>query len=577
MKKTIYTVICAFAFQCISSQNAFMVRDIKIGGNSMPGYLTTFQGKVYFSANDSLGNQELFVSDGTDTGTIMLKDICPGTCSGDPQELFNGGNRLYFDVGAFPRRLYGCDGTANGTDTVNTTVTDGGTLFANLNGETFFVGGTFSSTGNELFKTNGTSAGTVLVKDVYTGVTGGMTGNLYPVGNKLFFVANDLAGYGLFVSDGSVGNATKVLSMNVNVAFFKYLGTHNSIFYFSQNDSVHGNELWASDGTIGGTVLLDLNTDVDGSSDPRGFAVMNNEVYVIANGGSAVGKELFKTNGTVGGTSLVKDAAPGADDGVKSDLMAVGTQLYFQGYTSGLNNTELWSSNGTTGGTAKLVEIFSTQGDIGKMGSINNKLVFEAGDNNGDIWGSDGTALGTTLLHATQFTQNVGDFIQSGNRLFFVGRNDSVGRELWTSDGTVNGTFLVINAAPAGNSDPQDLVDLNGVLFYTCGDGIHGRELWRVDTTQLALNLPNSIKQQNAKATIGLYPNPVSQTLYLQVENVLLNTETQMQIFDVSGKLIRAENVSSRNLDISALANGFYVLTLKTNSKLLQQKFVVQH
>ncbi len=578
MKKTIYTVICAFAFQCISAQNAFMVKDIKIGGNSLPQYLTTFQNKVYFSANDSIGNQELFVSDGTEVGTFMLKDICAGACSADPQYLFNGGSKLYFDAGSFPRKLYASDGTSSGTDTLNTTVTEGGTGFVNMNGETFFSGGTFSSTGNELFKTNGTSAGTVLVKDVYTGVTGGLSSALYPAGNKLFFAANDLAGYGLFASDGSVGNATKLLSMNFNVAQFKYLGTHNSIFYFSQNDSVHGNELWASDGTISGTVLLDLNTEAEGSSDPRNFTVMNNEVYVIANGGSTTGKELFKTNGTVGGTSLVKDAAPGADDGIRNDLVAVGNKIYFQGYTSGFNNTELWSSDGTSVGTAKLVEVAATQQDIRDMGAVNNKLVFILKANNSDVWGSDGTVLGTTLLRAAQFTQNIDGFTASNNRLFFVGKNDTAGRELWTTDGTVNGTFMVINAADTTeNSDPQDLVDLNGILFYTCDDRKHGRELWRVDTVQLALNNPSDIKEQKANAIFGLYPNPVSQTLFLQVENGLLNTETQMRIFDVSGKLIRAENISSSRVDVSSLANGFYVLTLNTNNKPLQQKFVVQH
>ena len=265
------------------AQNAFMIRDLKIGGNTHIDYLTVSQNKVFFSANDSVGNQELFSSDGSDTGTVLVKDICPGACSGDPQELFDGGSKLYFHANHpnLGGQLYGSDGTAIGTDTVNTTVTKGGGQFANMNGETFFVGGMFSTTGSELYKTNGTSAGTILVKDIYPGVTGGMASNIFVVGNKLFFAGNDLSGYGLFTSDGSVGNATKILSMNFNTAQFSYRGSHNSKFYFSYNDSINGQELWASDGTIGGTVLLDLNTEVDGSSNPSEITVMNNEVYVV--------------------------------------------------------------------------------------------------------------------------------------------------------------------------------------------------------------------------------------------------------------------------------------------------------
>ena len=579
MKNKFYTLaLLLLATFAVRAQNAFMVKDIKATGNSSPGNLTTFQNKLYFSADDSIGNLELFVSNGTDIGTFMLKDICPGACSADPQYLFDGGNKLYFDAGSFPRKLYASDGTASGTDTLNTTVTEGGTGFVNLNGETFFSGGTFSSTGNELFKTNGTNAGTVLVKDIYTGVTGGLMSGLYPAGNHIFFTANDLAGFGLFASDGSVGNATKVLSMNLNHAQFRYLGTHNSIFYFSQNDSAHGNELWASDGTIGGTVLLDLNTEVEGSSDPGGLTVMNNEVYVIANGGSAIGKEVFKTNGTVSGTSLVKDAAPGADDGVRSDLMAVGNLLYFQGYTSGVNNTELWTSNGTGAGTTKLAEVAATQQDIRDMGAVNNKLVFILKDNNSDIWASDGTAPGTTLLRAAQFTQDIDGFVTSNNRLFFAGKNDSLGRELWTTDGTVNGTFVVINAAAGtDNSDPEDLVDINGVLFYTCDDRVHGRELWRVDTAQLALNLPNGIEEQKENSRFVLYPNPVSQTLFLQVDNGLLNAETQVLVFDISGKLVHAAYGITNRIYLSELTNGFYTLRLSANGISQQQKFIVQH
>ena len=120
--------------------------------------------------------------------------------------------------------------------------------------------------GCELWKSDGTAAGTVLVKDIYPGATGSDPCNLTNVNGTLFFPAND--------------------------------GTN-------------GDELWKSDGTAAGTVLVkDINPGASGS-DPDCLTNVNGTLFFQADDG-ANGAELWKSDGTAAGTVLVKDINPGA-------------------------------------------------------------------------------------------------------------------------------------------------------------------------------------------------------------------------------------------------------------------------
>jgi len=65
-------VLAAFAY----GDDAVMVKDIYPGiTSSSPNYLTEVNGELYFVANDGKNGAELWKSDGTAAGTVMLKDI----------------------------------------------------------------------------------------------------------------------------------------------------------------------------------------------------------------------------------------------------------------------------------------------------------------------------------------------------------------------------------------------------------------------------------------------------------------------------------------------------------------------
>ena len=123
-----------------------------------------------------------------------------------------------------------------------------------------------STTGIELWRTDGTATGTGLVKDINTTATlnsfPGASGTPFPT----------------------------------EFVFF------NGAWFFSADDGVTGTELWKSDGTPGGTVRVkDIRSGA--SSSPRGFTVFNNFLYFSADDGVS-GRELWKTDGTEANTEI---------------------------------------------------------------------------------------------------------------------------------------------------------------------------------------------------------------------------------------------------------------------------------
>ena len=72
-----------------------MVKEIYPGGNSNPDYLTQCNSKLFFNANDGIHGAELWVSDGTESGTMLVKDINPGSTPSNPSYLTEYGGKLY--------------------------------------------------------------------------------------------------------------------------------------------------------------------------------------------------------------------------------------------------------------------------------------------------------------------------------------------------------------------------------------------------------------------------------------------------------------------------------------------------
>lgn len=264
------------------------VADINPGiGDSWPAYFTTSNGSLYFLAEDGTHGQELWKTDGTPQGTMLVKDISPGLTS-----------------------------TSLGN-------------FTSYNGKLFFTAYT-SDYGDELWSTNGTDAGTIMVKDINHTISPANSSNpngLTVMGGILYFFADDgVNGNQLWRSDGTDAGTSLVKSIFKQNYFYNVPGAFNNKLYFMANDG-NGDELWSSDGTDTGTVMLKnidpAKINIDPYTVPLYFYPMftefNGRLFFMANDG-VHGQEAWTSNGTSAGTHLIQDLNPGKNNGVAAIL-----------------------------------------------------------------------------------------------------------------------------------------------------------------------------------------------------------------------------------------------------------------
>ncbi len=100
----------------------FLVKDIltAVGAGAGPSGFVDFNGEVYFSADDGINGRELWKTDGTTAGTVLVVDIFPGSGSSGPADLAVSNGALFFqaDDGLLGRELWKTDGSALGTEMV---------------------------------------------------------------------------------------------------------------------------------------------------------------------------------------------------------------------------------------------------------------------------------------------------------------------------------------------------------------------------------------------------------------------------------------------------------------------------
>lgn len=232
--------------------------------------------------------------------------------------------------------------------------TPGTTLeqLTNINGTLFFAAGRPNPDpgrdplGVELWKSDGTEAGTVLVKDIVPGSRGSSPDQLTNVNGTLFFRAT-IPGIGtqLWKSDGTADGTVVVLRGVAGSG--PYQLTHvNGTLFFARFLTSTGAELWKSDGTQAGTVLVkDINPGA-ASSDPFLLTNVNGTLFFRATT-PGTGTELWKSDGTADGTVLVKDITPGSAHSAFSALTNVNGTLFFAaGIEPFQADMELWKSDG---------------------------------------------------------------------------------------------------------------------------------------------------------------------------------------------------------------------------------------
>ena len=254
------------------------------------------------------------------------------------------------------------------------------------------------------------------------------------------------------------------------------------VVFFVADDGVHGPELWMTDGTTEGTVLVrDIRPGSQGSS-PSQLTDVDGTLFFIASD-SVNDTELWKSDGSVEGTVLVKDIRPGSSPSNPSRLLNVAGILHFTA-NDGTAGEELWKSDGTSSGTQLVRDIRegSEDSQVESLTVFDGQLYFRArrtSNSTIELWKSDGTNAGTVI----ESTMSPNRLTVSSDALFFTSTTSSVGEELWKLTGV--GISLVKDIEPgAGGSSPQYLTDVDGILFFSVNDRVHGEVLWKSDGTE---------------------------------------------------------------------------------------------
>jgi len=332
---------------------------------------------------------------------------------------------------------------AGATDSLSSAARD--RMVEGSGGHVFFQA-TTRAAGPELWRSDGTAAGTLLVRDLVAGTQGSYPTGLVPLGERLVFAASGQ----LWTSDGT-GEGTVLVQpagpepTGSEPEDWTRLGER---VFFVGKDRDHGTEIWTTDGTDAATRLLkDLYTG-SGTVWPRIFGTAGPLLYFEQHG-TTENYGLYATDGTTEGTRRLSDARPNS----ASDAVAAGDTFYFV-YAPALEEQTLWRSDGTPNGTTRV------------------------------------KALG-----GTRFPEAGWQLTAAGENVFFLRRDAEVGDQLWRSDGTESGTVPLVPAAPAW--DPIRNVQVVGAVdrhvYFAATTYRHGRELWVSDGTgagtQLALDL----------------------------------------------------------------------------------------
>jgi len=361
-----------------------LVKDIRSGSTgSSPYSLTRIGDTMFFVANDGVHGNELWKTNGTRSGTMLVKDIRSGGKSASPRQLTVVDSTLYFtaDDGKHGRSLWKSNGTSSGTMLVKQIVADrltcvGSKLFFVSNydvwrrdstgtskvwspmfkpsgdysvdldlltatGTDLYFSGSYYGpevrTDHQIWKTNGSTSGTKLVKELdqslYTHPRQAVA-----AGSTVFFVADAEGHDELWKSNGTSSGTSRVGQLSFDS--IENLSGLNGKGYFTSSVSAGQPKLWKTDGTPKGTTAL-ATLDYEVLS----FRQTGGKLCFATRLGGHEETGIWISDGTTAGTQSVRRVLQ-SSYGFASEFKAVGETIFFSGtdgdYYGTLHGYELW-------------------------------------------------------------------------------------------------------------------------------------------------------------------------------------------------------------------------------------------
>lgn len=495
----------------------------------------------------------MWITDGTGRGTVKVLDAPEGE-HGSPGELLpwvtTREGRWYLSAPTDPEswwprnKLWVSDGSRAGTVALATieSVDEASRLESMLlgrAGRVYFPGCAGGDCG--LLATEGHAADAVRTVTFEAGSA--LSGLIARAGSHALLVDGD---GGFWLADATAvaplpESATGRFEMEENWSLEAVTNRDRTFLLTSFFRSASaGESFWSTDGTVAGTRVLEERSHVSTTAPWRDGRSALFISYPYTSTGRRVAR-LGVSDGTGAGTvhlaGLPANLYPGA-------LITNGAVALFVLSPSGSleNDPRLWISDGTAAGTRQLTSAFATLdapvvlgerayalasrakgGPILLVVDLASQAVSEvplaplgiahaaelttaagrlwlaaraADEAEQSLWVSDGTPAGTQRLAATLAPRPPRDvtarppLVTALDGAVYFSAADAVhGRELWRSDGT--GAALVADLAPglASGAPQGNIVTWGGRLYFAAADGVHGQELWSSDGTAAGTRL----------------------------------------------------------------------------------------
>ncbi len=416
---------------------------------------------------------------------------------------------VYFgasDNGFAPHKLWRTDGTTANTMLVaDTAITNNNenNPFITIDSYTYFSGYD-PENGFELWKTDGTTTNTIMIAsapedDYQNGASESAQPYLHQVlDGKLMYSAFTSSDsnfkYGsVLVLDPVSNSTTKIYDSLPAWASYSRANTiYNNKFYFSDSEfSPLQTQQYSSDGINPASAQISFNINAPAA----GYSMLNGNLIFMA-----LDQALYSYDGST--YSELKLFANDFTSFVLGDgwlTHEFDQHVYFA--ASDTNNTglELWKTDGTTNGTVLVKDLDGTPSSSQPTSfqTVNNRLIFFVDETDGSsangVWTSDGTEQGTIQLAGVDVLEQVSWYegvddakpvtIDALGLTFFVAETANEGIELWATDGTVNGTYMVKDILVGSQSSyPALLRDGGDILIFSAIDEETGcASLWKSD------------------------------------------------------------------------------------------------
>jgi ELWxxDGT repeat protein len=456
-----------------------------IGITNTEGFTVFADGILYFSAFDPAHGDELWRSDGTDTGTYRLTDICPGRCDSRPIAI---------------------------------AVSQSG----------IFVSATDGVTGYELWRSDGTPGSERRVRDLCVGPCNGSPVNLQDLNGILLFTASDGQAVRLWRSNGSRRGTTAIATLcplssltNGTQCAFGMRRVGDRVVFSVEDPTTFVTDLWTSDGTAAGTGPLGARI-AGGLPHINGGAVVNGSYAFFLSQ-----YDLWRTDGTPAGTFRVKELQQLVDitnlqssrsviwNGalylfldtvlVRSDGTNLGTvrlnafpHIVVNSFIVPLDDVLLFVTDGpggsqilwrmdANGAAEKIFELAGTTGFINDITPLGDQAVFRikrSNDGPYELWVTDGTSAGTRQIAGVPLGTYAFEMFSTGTEAFYPIGDYPSPKQLWKTDGTEAGTVLVHDfAAGPGSSGPLAQAALGNALIFSAQTAEREVPLFRSDGT----------------------------------------------------------------------------------------------